>query len=340
MSKVNREELLRELESVLPGLSTREIIEQSSCFIFKDGQVKTFNDEISCSYKTSLNIEGAVVALPFISILRKIPDENIEIVVNKTKDNLIIKGKSKRTKIRMEKEILLAVENIEDPGDWFELPVEFADAVSVVQHCAGKDQTKFKMTCIHICPKWVEACDNFQAARYKVPVGCSKDFLVRKDSLKHIVSLNMTEISETESWVHFRNPAGLILSCRRFIEDYPSLKDVLKINGIKTLLPKGIKEICERGEVFSVDNAEENEITVSLLPNKLKIVAEGVNGKHTEFSKIKYKGAELSFTISPKLLAELVQKHNEVILSKSMLHIKVGKFNYVTVLGVAGGSDE
>ena len=75
---INREELLKQLESVLPGLSTREIIEQSSCFIFKDETVNTYNDEIACSQKSVLKIEGAVQALPFISLLRKLKEEELE----------------------------------------------------------------------------------------------------------------------------------------------------------------------------------------------------------------------------------------------------------------------
>ena len=62
--KINREELLNQLESVLPGLSTREIIEQSSCFVFMNKEVITYNDEISCSHKSRLDIEGAIVATP------------------------------------------------------------------------------------------------------------------------------------------------------------------------------------------------------------------------------------------------------------------------------------
>ena len=61
MSKtINRELFLEQLESVQPGLSTREIIEQSSCYVFRGGEVITFNDEIACSQKCDIGIEGAV----------------------------------------------------------------------------------------------------------------------------------------------------------------------------------------------------------------------------------------------------------------------------------------
>jgi hypothetical protein len=69
MSQVNREVLLQQLESVQAGLSSREIIEQSSCFVFKDGNVVTFNDEVSCSRPCELgSFTGAVQAAPLLSI--------------------------------------------------------------------------------------------------------------------------------------------------------------------------------------------------------------------------------------------------------------------------------
>ena len=69
--KATREKLLKEVEAVLPGISQKELIEQSSCIIFKDGKIYTYNDEISCRYYTHLKINGAVSAMPLINILRK-----------------------------------------------------------------------------------------------------------------------------------------------------------------------------------------------------------------------------------------------------------------------------
>ena len=129
--KVNREELLKQLESVLPGLSTREIIEQSSCFIFKNKTVSTFNDEIACLQKSLLKIEGAVQAMPLISILRKLQEEELEIDTNDKNTQLLIKGKRRRVGVRMEQDIVLPVEAVDKPKKWKELPANFADAIAL-----------------------------------------------------------------------------------------------------------------------------------------------------------------------------------------------------------------
>jgi len=333
--KIDREKFLTQLELVLPGLSPLEIIEQSSCFIFKNGKVMTYNDEIICIQDSLLHIEAAVPALPLISILRKLRERMIEVTPEfEDKGELLIKGKSKRIGIRVEEKIRLPIQTVKKPKKWKPLSKNFADAVSMVQECAGRDESQFAMTCIHLDSKWIEACDNYQAARYEIKMKIEKPILIRKQSLRHIVSLNMIEFGETKSWIHFRNRDGLVLGCRRFTGKYPDLSSILKIaKGIDIILPKGIEKIIERAEIFSIENADDNRIKVNLRENKFKITGRGVSGWFSEIKRIKYDDKPSTFTIAPNLLSELVQRHNKCILTKNRLKVKAGKFVYVTALG-------
>lgn len=336
--RINREEFLKQLESVMPGLSTREIIEQSSCFIFKDRTVNTFNDEISCSQKSLLKIEGAVPAMPFISILRKLSEEELDIDVNEECTQLLTKGKRKRAVVNMEHEITLPIEAVDKPKKWKDLPSDFADAIAIVQPCAGKNENEFILTCIHITSKWVEASNRHQVCRFKTKMDIKNPTLIRKESLKHIVSLDMTEFSETKHWIHFRNSTGLILSCRYSMEDYPSenITKVLKMRGEPLILPKGLKEAVEKAEIFSFENPEGSNVRLDLKPGKFKIRGEGASGWFSEVKKSKYSGIPLQFTIPAKLLIELVQQYNdnECQVDKHLLKVKGRKFIYMTVLGM------
>lgn len=333
--RINREEFLKQLESVLPGLSTKEVIEQSSCFIFKDKTVNTYNDEIACSQKSLLKIEGAVPAMPFISILRKLKEDDLEISVNDSKSQVLIKAKSKRSGINMDQDILLPIEAVDKPKKWKKLPDNFADAIAIVQPCAGSNDAQFAMTCVHITSEWIEACDNHQVTRFRIKTDVDNPILIRKESLKHIVSLDMVEFSETKHWIHFKNSDGLTLSCRHWVDDYPSddITQVLKMNGDPLSLPKGLKESVEKAEIFSSENADGSNVLVNIKKGKFKITGKGASGWFTEVKKSKYDGDSLQFTIPPKLLVELVQHHNECEVSSSRLKVKGGKFVYVTVLG-------
>jgi len=332
--KVKREDFLNQLESVRPGLSPRELIEQSSCIIFQKGMVYTYNDEISCSQKllpSLRSIEGAVHAIPLLNLLNKMKEDIIGVSVEKS--ILLIKGKNRRAGIRMDENILLPIEAVDEPKEWQKLPNDFSDAISLVQSCAGTNESEFARTCIHLHPEWIEACNNYQAARYTTKLPFEKSILARKDSLTYIISANMTDFSSTESWIHFRNKQGLIISCRKFVEDYPEIGSILEVKGRNLSLPKGLKEASEKAAVFSEENTDDNRVAISIETNKLEIKGTGASGWFKEKKQIKYEGKPLKFTIEPGLLSQLVQKYNDCQVAKNRLKITFDKFEYITVLG-------
>lgn len=333
--KTNREGLLKELQAVAPGLSPREIIEQSSCFVFKDKKVMTYNDEIAGSFDTTLDIEGAVVAEALIGMLQKLSEEEVTIIASD--GELRIEGKHKSAGIRMENEILLPVDELEQPKKWMDLPADFGEAVNIVQYSAGTDEAFFNTMCINITPDFIEACDNYQICRYKTALTIKEPILVKSTTLKHIIPLGMTKFGVTKSWLHFKNPGGLVLSCRTYLsEDYPTeeITKWLATKGTPTQLPKGLKEVIDRASVFTSKNSEEEEkmLTVHLEKGKLRIVGRGVSGWYKEKKKMKYDGEEMSFSIAPQLLSDLSQKYSECEVSSNKLKVEGGKFTYITVL--------
>jgi DNA polymerase III sliding clamp (beta) subunit (PCNA family) len=336
--RVNREDLLRKLEEVRPGLSKREIVQQSSCFAFADGDLFTFNEEIACRSRLSLgSVRGAVQADPLLSILNKLPPSDVEITIHSTKSQLVIEGKNKQSGVTMEKEIMLPIDSVENPDKWKKLHPDFTDAVSIVQECASKDMSAFTFTCVNVHPDFVEACDNLQLTRYFVKTGVKESFLVRRDSIKHVPSFDFSEFAVTPSWVHFRgSSSGLVMSCRRYTEKYEDLGDLLNDKGKPMTLPPALTDAAERCEIFSRDNKEDNLVLVELRAGKLRIKGEGAYGYHQEVKRIKYEGPEMKFRIGPKLLTELLKRNTEVEISKkNRLHINGGKFRYVACLEVA-----
>lgn len=329
----DRDTLLRRLEAVAPGLAVREAVEQSSCFVFKDGRVVTFNDEIACSIECDIGFEGAVAAKPLIELLGKMVETVIDISVAENGAEVIIKGKRRRAGITIEAAITLPISVVEAPSKWADVDPEFADAISVVQQCASKDQNKFHLTCIHITPDLVEACDNFQIARYPVSTGLAAECLVKKDSLKHIVGLGMTEVSETKTWLHFRNPSGLVLSVRREKLDFEDLDSILDMKGTHTTLPGGLAEAIEKAQIFSGENSENNVVIVELRTGQLRLRGEGASGWYEERKDVKWEGEPLSFNIAPKLLVDITTRTNDCYLTPGRLKIDGGKFVYVTCLG-------
>lgn len=333
--KVNREQLLSELEPILPGLSPREVIEQSSCFVFKDGTAVTFNDEIACSHKTCLDdVTGAVRAEPLMGVLRRMKEEVVDI--NQKNGELIVKGTRKESGVGMEKKILLPIESLERPKEWKKIPEGFSEAIDLAQQCAGKDETQFVTTCIHIHPKWVEATDNWQLIRCPIEMNLKGPCLVRHQSIKNVVSMGFTRFAETEAWLHFKNKEGLMMSCRRHLDDYIDMTPFLKVKGgEKMTLPKGLADSVETAEIFTSENQDNNLVSIELRKGKMRVRGTGLSGWYKEMKQLDYSGPSLRFLISPKLLAEISQKYNDCVVTKNRLKVDGGNFSYIACLTVA-----
>lgn len=338
--RVNREEFLTKLQSVSAGLASRDVIEQSDAFCFKDGYIMTYNEEVACRMPSKLGNDflGAVKAKPVLNLLQKMKEDEVDL---ETADGeLLVKGKgARKAGVRMEQEILLAIATVDKPTGWNALPDDFADAIKLVADCASNDASRFELTCIHIHPKWIESCDNSQLMRYKIKLGIENPILVRHDSVKHVVSLGMTKFCETDSWIHFKNPKGLILSCRRHVMDFHDLTPILKFDGVKTVLPKGLQDAIEAAEIFSSENTDDNKVMVSLTKGKLKLRGEGVMGWYSESKKIKYSGPDMNFSIAPTILRELVKKYPDCEVGESKLKVDGGRFTYVACLIVPNSNE-
>jgi DNA polymerase III sliding clamp (beta) subunit (PCNA family) len=331
--ELDRADFLATLEQVQAGLSTREIVQQSSCFVFSAGMVSTFNEEVACSTESKFpdRFKGAVQAAPLLAILRKIPDERV--TVTNTSNRFVVTGKGRQTGVAMEKEVLLPVDSVEKPEKWKKIHEDFVDAVGIVQECASKDQTAFTFTCVHVHPEYMEACDNLQLTRYELPTGVSRPFLVRRDSLKHVMSMDVVKFSETEKWLHFKTATGTIMSCRRYSEKFEDLGHLLTDEGTPTVLPKALGEAAERCEIFSAENSDDNLLLIELKAGRLRVTGEGASGFHMEMKKLKYDGVDMKFRIAPKLLIELLKRHTDCKISKKhRLMVNGGKFRYCACL--------
>lgn len=339
--QVRRPEFLSRLEAVAAGVSTQNATDQSSCVAFKDGRVMTFNDEVAVQTTSYLDKKflAAVKAEPLLKILRKLPDETIDVTIQEN-ELVVNAGSSTRRRafgVTMEKEVTLPIHKVDVPTEWKPLHEDFAEAVTIVKEVATRDESRFLTTCIHIHPEHVEAFDNYQASRYPILTPVADAVLVRAESLRHVLSLDMTEFGETTDWLHFRNPIGLIFSCRRYLEKFKNLTPMFKTEGgIKVELPPGLAEAAERAEIPSSERKHENEVTVELRPGnpgKMRVRGVGDLCWYQESTPIEYDGPEMDFTISPKTLGELTKRPGGCVVTKDKLVVDGGKFLYMTALG-------
>ena len=338
MLRVNRQDILKTLEMLQPGLSSKGILDQSDCYVFtQDGSTTTFNTEVACRSERGLpGIVGAVKAGPMLAQVQKWPEEELEFEVEATDKSSVLwmYGTKRKAWFNLQAEITLPVESIEKPGEWRPLPPHFGDAVALVQTCAGKDINKFQSLCVHIHPKWVEATDNVQVSRYTLEeIPELEKTLVRASSIRSMPGLGMTHWSQGKAWMHFKNGHGLTYSCQRFLEDFPDVGEALRVEGEKTQFPKSIQKTIDKAEVFSRERGDDSQVTVSLLQGKLRIQGVGASGGFSEVKEVLYSGKPMSFLIAPKMLAEIVKEHSEIYVSEDKLVVDGGAWVWRTCIG-------
>jgi hypothetical protein len=323
MKNVNREKLVATLGSVTAGLAGRkENVEQSSCFVFRKDKVITFNEEVMCVAKCKVGFEGAVPAAPLLTLLDRMTETEIQIGVDG--NHLSIKGEGREASILFEEKITLPVSQVEDPKDWKPLPDKFEEAVNMVKGCCSNHDLKFELTCVHITSRYVEASDNVQCARHDLKMKVEKDFLIRAVAADLLVNASLSEFSESKNWVHFRSPSGRIISCRRYMEKYPSYDEVFKPESLAPFrIPSGLVRAVEKAQIFTaaLESATTGRelVSIDLKKGRLKLAGSGTMGWYSEKQSIKYKGEEISFAMSPSTLRGIAYKHKKASLNEQKL---------------------
>jgi len=327
-------ELLNQLEYVTPGLDKKELVEQSSCFVFRKGRVWTFNDEIACSIKCDLKIEGAVFAEDLMKILRSLKDDRISIEVKESRNKMLIQAKQARGATLFSKDILLPIDVVEVPKTWRPLSEEFIDGLKLVHTCASRKTAQAELTYVHIHPEYLEACDGVQAGRYLVAMPMKNPFLVQESSLRHVLTISPKQIGLTPRWVHFKNADGFIMSCRRNRDVYEELGDLFKVKGKSFTMPKGLKSDISIQE-WLASRTEDHRIMVTLEKGHMLVRADTSATWWVKRRRVRYDGPKLTFLIDPKLLIAITEQFDDCEITDKRLLVDCGRLKYVTALGVA-----
>jgi hypothetical protein len=326
--KVDRENLLRALESVRGALSPIETVAQSDCFAFRDSRVLTFNGEVSASAPCPLKgITGALKAAPFLEMIRRFPDKMLD--VTKANDKLKIKGQRRSYTPALQSEIDEAFGAIGTVERWQPLHADFCDAVNMVAAVTTDDvNTKFNTTCVHVHPNYVEAHEEIQICRWNLETGFGEESLLRASGMKAVPVLGMTEWGETERWMVFRNPDGTELACSKFmLDDYSDLNDPLNDFELvsKVSFPKMLIEVIDRAGLLTKERGRgRDHVLVELTKGAIKVTGSGVSGEIREKKGVAWDGPDLSFYTLPKVFAEVLKRSSEVELSTQMLRIGGG----------------
>jgi hypothetical protein len=338
--RVSRETLSASLSLVSAGLSTRNFVEQSSCFVFEHGWVYTYNEEVCCRAKLPPGLEvltGAVRAEPLVAALDAVSDDDV--TLNPKPGRLDLAAGAAKVWVRMESEILLPARDVGLPDVWAPVDAQrFKSAVLTAAATAGTNDEEFVTVCVHLHPEFVEASDRKQVYRCTIDTGVPESFLVRAASLAKCVDIGPTNIGVTDEWVHFRTNTsgrGLYVSARRHVEDYPDLTPSLEFRGTPARLPESGVAASKLGGVFTASDKENNKLLVRVSAGTMVVVGEGAFGGAEIHLPMTYDGPPVSFRIPPATLARVIKEYNACEIGANKLRASGEDWVYMTVLGKA-----
>lgn len=351
--KINRKQLLETLNQLKPGLANKEIIEQSTSFIFAEGRVLTYNDEVAVQCPVEgIGFVGAVKAKEFTALLEKLKDEEIDINVADNGAELVVTTKKASAGIRLEQDttsIHDILKGVGEPEEWWDLPSTFLPAALFCSFSAGSDMTKPLLTCLCFSGRDAWSSDNFRATHYDMGAAAELQFqeplLIPATTVKELKSYNPIEFSTTNGWAHFRTDAGVVFSCRVMEGAYPEealRRIVFPAKGTveqKVKLPEGMAEALERAGIFSSGTANkianDNRVSISLSEGGLTLRGEGPAGWFEETSRVRYQGGDVEFEVSPDVLLEILTHTHEATIGERVLRFKGEHFTH-TVAVLAG----
>lgn len=337
--KINKADLQEALEIVKPGIASTEIIEQANAFAFTGDSITTYNDEISISHPLKglmEDVKGAVKAEELYQFLNKTSAEEIEL--NATENEIQIKAGKGKAGLTFQQEVVLPLEEIGEIKGWKKLPEKFTEALDFVRSTCSRNQSFPVLTCIHIREDgWVESTDNFRLTRYQTEATPYAPILIPASAVQELLKLEEppSRIAQTPGWVHFKTKAGTVFSCRIFADTFPDTDALTKVKGDNMSFPKAINEIVDRAAVFSKDvlSPKSNpRIQATLTEGTLTIRGEGVSGWFEESARVRYKGKDLTFEISPMFLQEALRDLKNCVISNDRMLFSGDNWIHVVAL--------
>lgn len=312
--KINSAELFLNLMSVSMAVSSKELIEQSSCFIFKNGFVYAFNGELAAKAKAPEGITGAVKAQELIAILTKYKKSELDFKCTKT-EIVISSGKSKAGLVLNPKIVLPLIEAEAKQG-WKDLPKDFAQHLKFVSFAASKDYSEPQLSCVHLTKEGIEASDRYRIVQVKTPLSVEKSILIPIESASAIIKHEPIKYSLETEWIYFINEDKTQLFVRLAHGEFPNIKAILEMEGTELTLPDELESALNKASVFAKDDTS---FTVTITNKEMKIYGKNEVGWFEEKMPIKWGGDEFSFGISPKFLMELACRKDKVYIGDTLV---------------------
>lgn len=322
---INRSALLDALKAVKPGLSTKEIIQQSMHVMFMGDCIATFNDAVSVLYPFETDFKCSVNGDEFYKVLDGIKEDEVDVVL----DGDTIKINSKKTKagfstlVGEQEKVDVLVEKLlaltSKPKFFRTLPNDFVKGASLCMFSASKDMTTGVNCCVGVRKNEVFSTDSLRLSRYQMSSKVRDELLIPARDVFELVKYDVVKYGLSEGWVHFQTEDGVTFNCRTMKGEYPfdRIARFFKVPGNEVTLPEELRDVMKNAVVLAageVDIAKMVEVTIK--KKTITCKSEKERGWMIKEVDCDYKGKELTFNINPIFMVQVLESATTLSLAQ------------------------
>lgn len=318
--EMNRKEFLEVLKRLSPAITQKEVISQSTDFIFSGEKIITYNGNLCISANFKTDFTGAIHGKTLFNFLSSLKTDEVDF--SKTENNFILKAGKTKSKIKSKD---IASEYINYDVSLFN-PVkeDFFNAIKTSIFSVAKDESIFPLNCIFVNNDTVVTCDNIRATKIQIS-DIESSFLIPYEIAKILIQYkDFTSFYMEDKWYHLKTDNDIVYSFHMVFGEYPDVEFLFNPEeGIIFEFPEELKESIEPALVFSDEVLE-----IIVRENNIRCVGTGDNG--TVYSNIEAEiSEEIHFHINPLFLKEILSHTNQCVIYDNTLLFETETFIHV-----------
>lgn len=340
---ISREKLISLLETIRPGVARKEIVEQSTHFVFTGKEAITFNEQICvCAVSPLRGFICSVQAEEFTKLIKSMQAEELTMRVVESGGRHAVKIESGTVKAEF---TVSQNEGVQDlikklklnslSGLWKPVPEDLIQALKWCLFSASEDATQGVLTCIHIKKKTVSSSDDMRVSLYSMGKPLDAELLIPAISAEELVKFPIEEYCVVEPWAYFRTGAKAIFCARLMDGTYPSTKEFFEFEGVEVELPGGLGQALESAEIMAAgDFPIDKRVKITIDKGKLEVFAENesLGWIKTEINMGVKNCPTVTFIINPIFLREILGKTNVVKVGSDRALFQTDNFKHLVSL--------
>jgi len=354
---VDRKALLNSIAKALPGVETGNVIlEGADTFIFAEGFVYSYNDNISVSSKLlgeAANLNGSVKAKDFYDLINRFTDDELKIM-NKEGKWIIRSGSAKAELVLLKSSTVDYIKKmIPTELEWVDLPQNF---ISSVKLCLFTNNHS-SLSGIFILKDVILSTDEMRINYVKLTSSLKENVWLSDKSIVELIKLDgIKKYASSDRWIHFLSEDGTIFSCKKLNAKMYPFNEIMELvnshkkeeTDVEGKVPENLIFALNRASALAMDLESFSAVKLTFSPSGIIVYSERSSGKFTEHvswdSEFKKEFEPLSIYVDSMMMefgiavSKSFYLKKTTIREKSSLKIVFENENGIQIVGTFEGN--